>query len=336
MRDKDTWFIRIWDSKDPDIAGIGECGPLPGLSPDRLEMMEDLLEDTIQKIQGMDLPSDVQNIIELAGTLVSSDFPSVRFGLETAILDFIHGGKRKIFENGFFYGKLPVPINGLIWMNEKSEMIRQASEKIADGFNCIKMKIGAIKFDEELEVLKFIRGVENNNMTLRVDANGAFSMAEVFNKLDLLARYRIHSIEQPIKPGSWESMAEICRLSPIPIALDEELIGMSKRKEEMLDNIQPQFIVLKPTLLGGFKETGEWIDLAEKLGIGWWITSMLESNIGLNAITQFAAGKAPKLIHGLGTGKLYSNNVGSPLSIQNGEISYLLEKKWDYSIFPDL
>jgi L-alanine-DL-glutamate epimerase-like enolase superfamily enzyme len=198
------------------------------------------------------------------------------------------------------------------------------------------MKIGAIKFDEELEVLKFIRGVENNNMTLRVDANGAFSMAEVFNKLDLLARYRIHSIEQPIKPGSWESMAEICRLSPIPIALDEELIGMSKRKEEMLDNIQPQFIVLKPTLLGGFKETGEWIDLAEKLGIGWWITSMLESNIGLNAITQFAAGKAPKLIHGLGTGKLYSNNVGSPLSIQNGEISYLLEKKWDYSIFPDL
>jgi L-alanine-DL-glutamate epimerase-like enolase superfamily enzyme len=229
---------------------------------------------------------------------------------------------------------MEIPINGLIWMNEKDHMIDQARQKLSEGFGCIKMKIGAIKFEEELEVLEYIRKQRGDQTTLRVDANGAFSGDEVIARIERLSAYQIHSIEQPIQAGNWKAMATTCKESAIPVALDEELIGMGKKKEELLLEIRPQYIVLKPTLLGGLSETDEWIGLAEKYKIGWWITSMLESNIGLNAISQFAAEKSPGIVHGLGTGKLYSNNIESPLTIQDGHISYLKSKKWDYSLFP--
>ena len=194
------------------------------------------------------------------------------------------------------------------------------------------MKIGAINFEDELEVLRLLRN-DYRDLILRVDANGAFDPDIVMEKLEVLAKYNIHSIEQPIPTGNWKFMRELCKISPIPVALDEELIGMGKRKEELIEAISPQYIVLKPTLLGGFKESLKWIEIAENNNIGWWITSMLESNIGLNAITQFAAQIAPATIHGLGTGQLYSNNIDSPLRINKGHISYIQDRSWDYYLF---
>jgi L-alanine-DL-glutamate epimerase-like enolase superfamily enzyme len=261
--------------------------------------------------------------------LVPFSLPSIRFGLETALLDFLNGGRKRILANTFFDQGAPIPINGLIWMGTKEFMLQQINQKLGEGFSCLKMKIGAIDFAQELELLRYIREQEAaKNLVLRVDANGAFSPLEALGKLEQLQDFGIHSIEQPIGVAQWEAMRELAQKSPIPIALDEELIGKSN-KEEVLDFIKPQFIILKPSLLGGILETREWIRLAEARRIGWWMTSALESAIGLNAISQLTSTYLPSLPQGLGTGKLYDNNLESPLVVQSGEIRYEQSGDWE-------
>jgi L-alanine-DL-glutamate epimerase-like enolase superfamily enzyme len=254
-------------------------------------------------------------------------------GIETAFLDRMNGGGRKVFINNFMNGD-PIRINGLIWMGDKRSMLDQVKEKIESGYRCIKVKIGAIDFDAELEVLRYVRSkFTEQDITLRVDANGAFNMKNVIGKLSRLEKLKIHSIEQPIKAGKWESMHKLCECSPIPIGLDEELIGAYtyNQKKELIDFIQPQYIILKPSLLGGFHETNEWIKLAELNKTGWWITSALESNIGLNAICQYTYGLGIEQEQGLGTGTLFQNNFNSPLKVSNGNIKYTLDQSWDLS-----
>ena len=236
-----------------------------------------------------------------------------------------------IFDNGFARGEERIPINGLIWMGEKSFMQQQIEEKLKAGFNTIKLKIGAIDFDTELSLLEGIRDqYSTNDITLRVDANGAFTVTDAMHKMEQLAALEIHSIEQPVKPGQFELMKMLCAESPLDIALDEELIGIHTKPEKraLLVEIKPQYIILKPALLGGLLACQEWIEIAESLKIGWWMTSMLEANIGLNAIAQFTAQYKPTLPQGLGTGQLYHNNIDSPLEIRKGELLYNKVKGW--------
>ncbi|HXA01489.1 MAG TPA: o-succinylbenzoate synthase, partial [Cytophagaceae bacterium] len=296
MRHKDTWFINIWDQANPLLAGRGECGPLKGLSIDDRKDFEEKLSEVCQRINQSDLN-------ELAGAdLVDffqlNQFPSILFGLETAILDLINGGEMMIFKNSFSSGLGAIPINGLVWMGDKDFMERQIKEKISEGYTCIKMKIGAIDFDAECSILQDLRKkYPEDKITLRLDANGVFQPVDALEKLGILSKYQIHSIEQPIRQGQEEQMKELCKNSAVHIALDEELIGkfLYEEKESLLKNIQPAYIILKPSLLGGFKSCREWIAIAESLNIGWWITSALESNIGLNAIAQFAATFSPSI-----------------------------------------
>ena len=247
------------------------------------------------------------------------------------MLDLLNGGKRIIFDTPFVQGKTRISINGLIWMGEKAFMQKQIDEKLKAGFNTIKLKIGAIDFDTELGLLESIREQYSaNDITLRVDANGAFTETDVMGKMEQLAALEIHSIEQPIKPGQYELMKTLCAESPLDIALDEELIGLNTKEEKkaLLERIHPQYIILKPALLGGILSCQEWIEIAESLNIGWWMTSMLEANIGLNAIAQFTAQYNLTLPQGLGTGQLYHNNIDSPLEIRKGELIYNKTKGW--------
>ena len=262
------------------------------------------------------------------------DWSSIRFGVETALLDLKNGGRRKICPGAFYEGKQSIEINGLIWMGDKEAMYSRIEEKLTAGFRCVKLKIGAIDFNSELELLKSIRSrYGKDEIELRVDANGAFLPSEAMFKLDRLSRYDIHSIEQPIRQGQWREMEALCRNTPIPIALDEELIGINdpKLKEQMLDVINPQYIILKPALAGGLSGSAEWIDKAEKRNIGWWITSALESNVGLNAIAQWTAMLQSSIPQGLGTGQLYKNNIISPLVQKGSTIQYDPSLSWDLS-----
>jgi o-succinylbenzoate synthase len=314
LTEKKAWFITIWDKKNPSIQGIGECSIIPKLSPDYES--DELYENKVGEV--------CNNIEDYAYNLDQLRlFPSIYFGLEMALLDLKNGGKRKYFNTGFYRGESSLPINGLIWMGEPQFMEEQIQEKLNTGFSCIKMKIGAIDFEEELRLLKMIRKNHSaDKITLRVDANGAFSPSDALKKLKELAKYDIHSIEQPIKQGQWDVMSELCQKTPLPIALDEELIGYYRLvdKRAVLDKIKPQYIILKPSLIGGFKGTQEWIDLAESMNVPWWITSALESNIGLDAIAQFTSQFDIQLPQGLGTGSLYTNNILSDLVVENGEI----------------
>ena len=234
--------------------------------------------------------------------------------------------------NDFFDSQRSIPINGLIWMGEPDFMLRQIDQKLSEGFDCIKMKIGAIDFEREIELLKYIRSqFSPDQIVLRVDANGAFSPEDALEKLQRLADLDIHSIEQPIRAGHITAMEKLCRETPLPIALDEELIGVED-KAALLDAIQPQHIILKPTLIGGTLETQEWIRVAEERGIGWWMTSALESNLGLNAISQLVSTYSPAIPQGLGTGKLYHNNLDSPLEVRAGHIYYNPELAWENPI----
>lgn len=325
MTDKTSWFIKIFNNQRPEVFGIGECGPLPGLSPDALPELETVLEEVTRTLTGraaIQLPD--------SSSLVPPGYPSVLFALETAILDLQQGGKRSIFDNAFVHGK-PIPINGLVWMGDLDYMLQQTSIKISEGYRCIKIKVGGLNFEKECDILQYIRKKYfRENIILRLDANGAFKIDEALYKLNELARFDIHSIEQPVKPGS-EELEELCRKSPIPVALDEELIGKENQKEKLLKMIKPQFIILKPTLHGGLQSCREWIQLAESLGIGWWITSALESNIGLNAIAQFTASYPIQLHQGLGTGRLYEDNIPSPLRAGNGQLKYDETGLWDLS-----
>jgi L-alanine-DL-glutamate epimerase-like enolase superfamily enzyme len=248
-------------------------------------------------------------------------------------LDLANGGERRIFDTQFFRGKEAIPINGLIWMGRKEFMLEQIEKKLTEGYECIKMKIGAIGFSQELELISFIRSrFGSDKIVLRVDANGAFAVDEAEEMLRRLADWDIHSIEQPIKAGQADAMGRLCRAGILPIALDEELIGVTGRdaKRDLLEKIHPHYIILKPTLHGGISSCRDWIQLAEGLGIGWWMTSALESNIGLNAVAQFTSTFQVNIPQGLGTGQLYNNNFNAPLAISRGKLYHLPgQSLWD-------
>jgi o-succinylbenzoate synthase len=328
MRDKTSWFIKVWDDTNSGVFGLGECGPLPGLSPDARPDFEEVLTTTVEKVKG----ASPEALLLTLRQFVPAGFPSITFGLETALLDFRNGGKRLIFENDFIRGS-KIPINGLIWMGDLDFMMHQINQKIAQGFRCIKLKVGGLDFDKECDVLRYIRKrYFRENIEIRLDANGAMKVDVVLYKLTELAAFDIHSIEQPIKPGD-ESMEELCRKSPIPIAFDEELISKEgDERKALLQRLKPRYIILKPTLHGGISGCREWIRFAEELGIGWWITSALESSIGLNAISQFVSEYNIAMPQGLGTGSIYSDNIPSPLSVDKGTLSYHPSNPWDLSV----
>ena len=316
---KETWFLIL---EEENNFGIGECGILRTLSIDDRPDYEEKLKWTCQNIH---LPKD-----ELLAELV--EFPSIQFGVEMALLSLQSQDPFQLFPSAFTNGEKGIPINGLIWMGEETFMHEQIQQKLEQGFSCIKLKIGAIDFDKEIALLQSIRKKYSaSEIELRVDANGAFKPHEALQKLQRLSELDLHSIEQPIKQGQFSEMAKLCAKTPLPIALDEELIGVFSvtKKEELLQTIQPQYIILKPSLIGGFKGTQEWIDLAEKQNIGWWITSALESNIGLNAISQFTFMQDSNMPQGLGTGSLYTNNIKSPLVVKGEYITYAPKKTWD-------
>jgi len=302
LTEKETLFIRIFDDNNPTVLGIGECAVFRGLSIDDVPEYENVLADICWNIEEYK-----ENFHEKFNC-----FPSIICGLEMAFADLQNGGIRQPFPSDFTQGKDFIRINGLIWIGTKENMRQQIIEKIEKGFSCIKLKIGAIPFEEELELLKQIRKeFSSQEIELRVDANGAFTPEEALPKLEQLAQLNLHSIEQPIKAGKLDIMSNLCHNTPLPIALDEELIGHFTKEEkyQLLKEIRPQYIVLKPSLHGGFCGTQEWIDLAKELQTDWWITSALESNIGLNAIAQWTYRQNNPLPQGLGTGQLYLNNV---------------------------
>lgn len=331
LREKTSYFIKIFERFNPSIYGIGECGPLQGLSIDYGDGLELGLLETIHKITSFPKPENLQQAYDYAQIIAGNAMPSVRFALEVAFIDLMEGGKRTIFRNRFSEGVEPLLINGLIWMGNFDFMLQQIKQKIEAGFTCIKLKIGAIDFEEECSVLEFIRKKYSpEQIEIRLDANGAFTGEEVFDKLEKLSEFHIHSIEQPIAAGQNDLMENLCRNSPIPVALDEELIGnFGEDKIRLLTKIKPEYIILKPTVLGGFQETNHWISIAEANQIQWWITSALESNIGLNAICQFTAEYDNVLPQGLGTGQLYHNNIPSPLEVASGKIYYNVNKNWE-------
>ncbi|WP_323755948.1 o-succinylbenzoate synthase [Roseivirga sp.] len=331
LTEKETWFIKVWERANPDCIGWGEASPLKGLSIDYNPNYENELRTLLNTLSVLDFPEEAGELLKFISANTPIEKPSIRFGLETALLDLLNGGKQIIFDTPFAQGKYRIPINGLIWMGEKAFMQKQINDKLKEGYNTIKLKIGAIDFDAELALLEGIREQYSaNDVTLRVDANGAFKEADAMEKLEQLAALEIHSIEQPIKPHQYELMKMLCAESPLAIALDEELIGVNsiEEKRALLERIQPQYIILKPALLGGILSCREWIEIAESLNIGWWMTSMLEANIGLNAIAQFTAQYKPTLPQGLGTGQLYHNNINSPLEIRKGELLFNKAMGW--------
>ena len=307
-----SWFITITSPEKPNIKGIGECAPLPNLSCDDIPEYENILKALCQHFC-------------LSGNInydIMRPYPSMLFGLESALQQFNRGGSECLFDTRFGLGEEGIPINGLVWMGSFDEMLARIEDKMKSGFRCIKLKIGAIDFEKEIGLIRHIREYfTTEQIELRVDANGGFTPDNAMNRLERLAKYDIHSIEQPIKQHQWKEMAMLCKDSPLPIALDEELIGvnMPTMKEALLDSIHPAYIILKPSLHGGMKGSKEWIELANQRGIGSWITSALESNIGLNAIAHFAAktyGPNIKIPQGLGTGQLFTDNIKMPIEIR--------------------
>ncbi|QSE96269.1 o-succinylbenzoate synthase [Fulvivirga lutea] len=338
LREKKTYLLKIWEESNPAVVGIGECGPLAKLSIDDFENLDESITLLAEKINGADLPPNADAIYDFAFQIAGYDYPSLRFAIEVALLDLKGGGQRMIFNNAFFSSQDQIPINGLIWMGHMENMLLQISDKIVEEFDCLKVKVGSLDFEKEVDILNYVRRkYYNQQIMLRVDANGAFKPHEALYKMKTLAFQNIHSIEQPIAAGQHDLMAELCVNPPIDIALDEELIGVHKKedKEQLLKKIKPQYIIIKPTLLGGFQSSLEWIKIADSMKIGWWITSALESNIGLNAICQFTYQLKAKGHQGLGTGKLYENNFESPLTIKKGHIFYDQTKEWDLTELDD-
>lgn len=320
LRQKTVYYVCVSDKNRPGVIGVGECSTIPGLSIDDVPDYPLALKKFTES---------VNNYLPSAGSELAA-YPSIRFGLETAIRDLHQGGKKILFPSAFTNGQQGVRINGLVWMGKKQFIVNQINDKIKQGFSCIKMKVGAINFDDEIEILEFIRKKYGSRLELRVDANGAFKPDNVMPVLEQYAQLNIHSIEQPIQPGQVAEMADLCKNAPLPIALDEELIGVQgiSNKKQLIDAIQPRYIILKPSLLGGFNSTKEWIDIADSHNIGWWITSALESNVGLNAIAQWAFTNAPAVMHGLGTGQIYRNNIDSPLQLKGEQLYYKAKKTW--------
>ena len=322
LTQKETWFIVL---EENGKKGIGECGILRGLSIDDRDDYEEKLIWTCQNIH---LGEE-----KLWDELI--EFPSIQFGIEMAFQSLKSENPFVLFPSDFTNSSKSVVINGLVWMGDEQFMKEQIEEKLAQGFTCIKLKIGAIDFQKELDLLRFIRqNFDGKTIEIRVDANGAFSENLALSKLNQLAGYELHSIEQPIAKNHTDTMSELCKITPIPIALDEELIGVFsfEEKEQLLQKIKPQYIILKPSFIGGFRGTKQWIDLAEKNNIGWWITSALESNVGLNAIAQFTFLQNNKMPQGLGTGSLYTNNFDCPLEVSNGQLWYRNDLSWDFNL----
>lgn len=322
LRTKETWFLVL---EQKGKVGYGETGLFRGLSIDDVPNYEEKLSWVCKNIN-----LGVKKLL-----IETVCFPSIQFGLEQAFLSLKSNNPFELFPSKFTKSNASIPINGLIWMGDKSFMKSQILEKLKAGFSCIKMKIGAINFDTEVSLLKYIRKeFSASDVELRVDANGAFSPNEALDKLQVLSALNLHSIEQPISQGQIKEMAELCLKSPLPIALDEELIGVfsSVKKREIIKTIKPHYIILKPSLVGGFSGTKEWIDVAEENNVEWWITSALESNIGLNAIAQFTYILNSKLPQGLGTGSLFNNNFSSPLEVNKGSLIYNNSLNWDFKL----
>lgn len=322
LTDKETWFIVL---EQEGKKGIGECGLLRGLSCDDRSDYEEKLAWTCTNIH---LGKEV-----LWKALI--EFPSIQFGVEMAFQSLASATPYLLFPSDFTQGQKSIPINGLIWMGEETFMKEQIEEKLAAGFRCVKLKIGAINFEKELQLLRFIRAnFSPEQVEIRVDANGAFYKNEALDRLMQLSEFKLHSIEQPIAKNNTDKMSELCKVAPFPIALDEELIGVFSLadKEALLRKIKPQYIILKPSFVGGFRGTQEWITLAEKYQIGWWITSALESNIGLNAIAQWTFLQNSLMPQGLGTGALYTNNFDCPLEVDQGQLWYNTDLDWDCNL----
>lgn len=318
MLSHEVYFIKLQHN---NRTGYGEAAPLKGLSIDDRPDFEQKLIECCQFIND-GLPVDA---------LPLTAFPSLQFAFETASFSLQFKEPFKVFETSFYTGT-PIKINGLVWMNTKQEMLEEAFAKAEQGFDCIKFKVGALDFDEECRLLEaFRKRYSAFKVELRLDANGAFTPTDAINKIKELSRFEIHSIEQPIKAKQQEWMQELCATTPIPIALDEELIGVdvTLEGERLLKFIKPQFIILKPTLLGGFINANTWIKYSEQQEIGWWATSALESNIGLNSIAQWCSSHHNSLPQGLGTGGLYTNNVNSPLLVEKGYLMYRPNTIWD-------
>lgn len=318
LNQKSLYVLRLSRKNQPAMEGWGEISPFAGLSLDDVPEFPVRLKAVVQDLNDGALPDELD----------LESWPSIRFGLETALADLATGGIRQPFPSAFSRGEAALRINGLIWMDSRDGMFRQVEEKIAQGFDCIKMKIGALDFDEECRLLEQIRKKYSAfRIELRVDANGAFPASDALAMLQELKRFELHSIEQPVRAGQPELMQELCTKSPLAIALDEELLGL-KPDKQFLEFIRAPYLILKPGLLGGFGITKAWIDLARETNTGWWMTSALESNIGLNAIAQFASQFDLKMPQGLGTGQLYTNNITSPLRIENGHLHYQEETAW--------
>ncbi len=315
---KDTYFLVL---EDHGNTGIGECALFKGLSCDDVPDYEKQLQALTDAIN--------RGETNLAEQFRS--YPSIVFGYEQALLSLKTRQTFELLPSDFTKGQAAIPINGLVWMGDKRFMKQQIDDKLKAGFTTIKLKIGAIDFDQELDLLRYIRQQYSpDDINIRVDANGAFTPGEALEKLKRLSTYALHSIEQPIKAGQWETMAQLCAQTPLPIALDEELIGVNDlaQKKKLMAHIQPQFIILKPALHGGFSGSDEWIALAEQLNIDWWMTSALESNIGLNAIAQYTYAKNIISPQGLGTGGLFTNNFDSPLYVADGQLHYHADQDW--------
>lgn len=315
MTQKISWMLVIADENGQQ--GLGECGPLPGLSFDDRPDFGTRLLRLCEQFNQQEWATFEESLLF---------YPAMRFGFEMALRDYLQGGTRLLFESAFTTAGAPQNINGLIWMGSESFMQQQIADKLEQGFSCLKMKVGALDFETELGLLKALRQrFPANVLELRVDANGAFSVANAPERLKRLAELELHSIEQPIKAGQPEAMAELCAQNILPIALDEELIDITdlEQMSDLLDQINPPYIILKPTLLGGFEACEAWIAAATAHGIGWWVTSALESNIGLNAIAQWTATLNSPLPQGLGTGQLYTNNFDSPLLVEQGKLWHL-------------
>ncbi|WP_187288772.1 o-succinylbenzoate synthase [Polaribacter sp. MED152] len=321
LRTKETYFIIL---NENDKIGVGETGLFRGLSIDDVSNYEEKLTWVCNNIN-KDLDFLLEELVH---------YPSIQFGIEQAFLSLKSKNKFELFPSNFTQGKSAIPINGLVWMGDKEFMKTQIKEKLASGFSCIKMKIGAIDFDTEIDLLKSIRKeFSSKEIELRVDANGAFDPSTALEKLKVLSELEIHSIEQPIKQGQLQEMAELCEVTPLAIALDEELIGVFSKeaKSNLIQTIKPQYIILKPSLVGGFAGSTEWINLAEENDCGWWITSALESNVGLNAIAQFTYTLNSNLPQGLGTGSLFTNNIQSPLEVKKGTLQYNTSLNWNFN-----
>lgn len=322
LRTKETYFLKVVDG---DKIGYGECAVFKGLSADDRPDYEAKLTWLCQNIN--------RNLDELLQELI--EFPSIQFGLEQTFLSVKSENPFELFPSKFTESKDSIKINGLIWMGTEAFMRQQIKEKLAAGFSTLKLKIGAIDFESEIMLLKSIRKeFSSEEIEIRVDANGSFLPSEAMEKLKRLSDLDLHSIEQPIKQGQIVEMAELCSTTPLPIALDEELIGVFDvtKKQEILQIIKPQYIILKPSLVGGFKGSSEWIQLAEKQHIGWWITSALESNIGLNAISQWTYTLKNSMPQGLGTGSLFTNNFESLLEVKGEYLHYNNKLKWNVNL----